>query len=461
MNKLAALLAITLIAAPTIALAAMAGANTVNSAAIVDGSVATADLANLAVTTAKIANSAVSTTQLANGAVTAAKLGITCPTGQYLQFNGTWGCSVGTAGPQGPAGLAGPQGIPGVAGPAGLAGLAGPQGIQGVAGQQGLKGDTGASGTQGPAGKGASYAQVIVVAQNGTGDFSDPVAAINSITDASATKPYLIKVMPGVYNIGNLGISNMVLKSYIDIEGSGEGVTKIVGSVNDVNYFASNYTPIKAVAEVSSGSTNIEIRSISFIADGLALNPRGARGAASALHLNDGSSVKLSHVSLSALNSSGPTFGVSGFDNTSLTMKDTTIFSGVTCENYGKISGFTDAYGIAFAHDALASIGAGGLDATNTNVEVSDSSISAVGIEFQYIMQGAARGYIRGSVVKGLQACGFGNSGTYLLNSDKSFGVAYTQIMTDNSNNYGLITGVHGGKCIGNYDVNFAPIPCP
>ena len=33
------------------------------------------------------------------------------------------------------------------------------------------------------------------------GDFTDPVAAVNSITDASATNPYLVVICPGVYTI--------------------------------------------------------------------------------------------------------------------------------------------------------------------------------------------------------------------------------------------------------------------
>jgi hypothetical protein len=74
MNKIAALLAVTLISTATHSLAAMNAANTVNSAAIVDGSIATADIANKAVTAAKIADATITATQLAAGAVTDAKI---------------------------------------------------------------------------------------------------------------------------------------------------------------------------------------------------------------------------------------------------------------------------------------------------------------------------------------------------------------------------------------------------
>lgn len=50
---------------------------------------------------------------------------------------------------------------------------------------------------------------------------------MNSITTASETNPFLVKIMPGVYDIG----ANLIrMKDFVDIEGSGSRVTKIVGS---------------------------------------------------------------------------------------------------------------------------------------------------------------------------------------------------------------------------------------
>src|SRR5690349_20096004 len=67
----------------------------------------------------------------------------------------------------------------------------------------------------------SSYRNVIVVARAG-GDFSDIKAALNSITDNSPTNRYLVWVAPGIY------VETVRMKEYVDIEGAGELVTRIV-----------------------------------------------------------------------------------------------------------------------------------------------------------------------------------------------------------------------------------------
>lgn len=57
-------------------------------------------------------------------------------------------------------------------------------------------------------------------------------SAINSITNASATNPYVVKVMPGVYD---LGTGSLQMKEYVDLEGSGPEATLITSSNNNVD----------------------------------------------------------------------------------------------------------------------------------------------------------------------------------------------------------------------------------
>jgi hypothetical protein len=65
---------------------------------------------------------------------------------------------------------------------------------------------------------------VISVAKK-NGDFSDPVAALASISDASINNPYIVVIAPGVYTLP----SRLDMKEFVDVTGSGENVTRLVG----------------------------------------------------------------------------------------------------------------------------------------------------------------------------------------------------------------------------------------
>jgi len=62
--------------------------------------------------------------------------------------------------------------------------------------------------------------------------YSSIQQAINSITNASATNPYVVKVMPGIYD---LGTASLQMKAYVDVEGSGPDNTIIMSSNNNID----------------------------------------------------------------------------------------------------------------------------------------------------------------------------------------------------------------------------------
>jgi hypothetical protein len=94
---------------------------------------------------------------------------------------------------------------------------------------------------------------IIVVALDGSGAYTSPVQAMAAITDASSTKPYTIKIRPGVYDIGT---STLKMKSYVTVEGSGQQNTTIKGKVNGM----------WTAGLVSAASTyNTEIRSLTVV----------------------------------------------------------------------------------------------------------------------------------------------------------------------------------------------------
>ena len=96
------------------------------------------------------------------------------------------------------------------------------------------------------------YGGFAVVAKSG-GDYSDPVSAMDDVAawcgTPSAVTPCLLKIMPGVYNIDD---ATLQMQEYVDIEGSGERVTKVIGD-----------TPwVPEALGVVTGSNNAEIRFI-------------------------------------------------------------------------------------------------------------------------------------------------------------------------------------------------------
>jgi hypothetical protein len=111
-------------------------------------------------------------------------------------------------------------------------------------------------------------------AQNGTA----LLAALAGITTASGANPWLLKVEPGNYD---LGTTSLVMKPFVDIEGSGEGVTKVTGLGRPTNDAAT----VHAV-------TDTELRF-------LTVESRGGAAYAKALFV-DGGAPRIKNVTASA-----------------------------------------------------------------------------------------------------------------------------------------------------------------
>jgi hypothetical protein len=75
---------------------------------------------------------------------------------------------------------------------------------------------------------------VIVVSPAAGGSATDSgtalLAALSGITDASASNPYLVKLAPGIYD---LGAQSLTIPDDVDIEGSGMGNTHVTSAVPD------------------------------------------------------------------------------------------------------------------------------------------------------------------------------------------------------------------------------------
>ena len=106
------------------------------------------------------------------------------------------------------------------------------------------------------------YKRVLIVDVNGGGNFVSPVAAMNAAAamspPPSAGAPVLVRIMPGVYDIGQ---SPVVMRPFVDVEGSGEGMTRIVGAV-------ASAAPGSGAAVVGASDAEIRFLSIANAAAG-------------------------------------------------------------------------------------------------------------------------------------------------------------------------------------------------
>lgn len=285
-------------------------------------------------------------TTVVDGAIGSAKLSATGSTaGQVLTSTGA-----GVAWQNAPSG-GGPQG---------------PQGPQGV---------------QGPPG---AYARTIIVspvgteAQNGTALLN----ALTGITTASATNLFLLKIEPGIYD---LGTTPLAMKQYVDIEGSGEDVTTITGTT-------SSSSPISTGTIL--GANNAELRFLTVA------NVGAVQGAYFAAIYINGTSPSISFVTVKTTSNMGfVRYGIVVNGNGAAPILEhltvnTAIGAGV--------------YGIAVLTNATATIRASTIDASGNSGEgVSIDSTStavisrtiATGPDFGVRVGGTVR--IDGSRLKG------------------------------------------------------------
>jgi hypothetical protein len=126
-------------------------------------------------------------------------------------------------------------------------------------------------------------ANVVWVAKSG-GDFTSLSAAMASITDASLTNPYVIKIAPGVYTESTA----VGLKSFVDVEGSGERVTTITCACSANTLGA----PAGSTLYPLDSGANTELRHLTVASTGGSGSNSGA--------IRIGGTLRLTHVTATA-----------------------------------------------------------------------------------------------------------------------------------------------------------------
>lgn len=166
--------------------------------------------------------------------------------------------------------------------------------------------------------------------------------AVAGITDASATNPYLVKIEPGIYD---LDAGSLSMRPYVDIEGSGEGVTTITsalgtgsGTVIGANNSELRYLTVKNTGEVNqqvvgifTETTSPRLSHVTAIASGGSENY--------GIHTSNGTPV-LNYVTASA-SGGGQSFGLANYNSVMTVLNST--FSAADAASYN--AGFVSTFG--------------------------------------------------------------------------------------------------------------------
>jgi hypothetical protein len=158
----------------------------------------------------------------------------------------------------------------------------------------------------------------------------DPVAsgtalrnALNGISSPSSSNRWLLKIEPGIYDVGTV---SLVMRPFVDIEGSGMGVTTIRGSAVDFN-------------GTIHGASSAELRLLTVEAAGNASSVPGPIAMAN----YQGASPRLYRVKFSTTGTAPTAWGIRNSNSTPL-IEECEIIVNSTGTN-------SSAYGLMFRND--------------------------------------------------------------------------------------------------------------
>lgn len=178
---------------------------------------------------------------------------------------------------------------------------------------------------------------------------SDPIEAgrtlrevVDGITDPSASNAYLVKVEPGVYD---LEANSLLMRPYVDVEGSGEGITTITSalSTGSGTVVGADNSELRYLTVENTGEAGQQVVAIFTESTSPRLSHVTARASGGAenygVHTSNGTPV-LSYVTASATGG-GQSFGVANY-NSVMTVLDST-FSAADAAGFN--AGFVTTYG--------------------------------------------------------------------------------------------------------------------
>lgn len=299
-------------------------------------------------------------------------------------------------------------------------------------------------------------------------------AAINSITNASATNPYVVKVMPGVY------AEAVTLKPYVTLEGSGSENTTITAANDNVDGLSCSLGTVVM-------SSNSVIRNIKVI------NSKTTPAFATALVFN-GVNAKAENISVFAggdTSTSGISNGVCSFGGSSIVDLENSIIE--TRKNGGqsnsiitngaklsvsnsKLISNNTVNGLAIGVNTAPGAPTGFISIKNSSIEVTCPDSRAEGLVISTNSASINNSTITLNVNNGVYASASGFSSAWGVNTNIT--ITDTRFITDSPIKFGYNPGQMGmnfkvansqlpgstsslssAKLVNNYDDNFNLIP--
>lgn len=200
------------------------------------------------------------------------------------------------------------------------------------------------------------------------------LAAVAAASDSSAERPYLIKIEPGIYD---LGFSTLQMRSYVDIEGSGQGVTIIRGErqTDDVTGLvnAASNTELRQLSiEVTEGSgafaVGISNNNASPRITDVTIRTDGATSYG--IVSRSGAGPRIERVTISATGATVFAAGVAHFDGGTPTIVDSTL--------RGETTGTGGAAGLYIVGSPAMTVQGGRLEGAGAGADFDERSVTAI-----------------------------------------------------------------------------------
>lgn len=246
------------------------------------------------------------------------------------------------------------------------------------------------------------------------------LAALAGITTASATNPWLVKVEPGIYDVGT---TPLTMKPYVDIEGSGEGTTTLLG-------ITSGSSPGTGTVV---GSSNAELRFLTVQSAGANVH----------VAVFTSGSVRLTHVTATATGGNVP-ISVYNINGSSVLTSVTISSSG------GYSSGFYNVFGSPTLVDASVTSGQTAVFNDRGNLTIRGSVLSGGSTGLVASTDSGSPGSFL-ATVEGSKVFGGSNS----ISAASAAGSTMTVLVGASQLAGGSVTGSGTVRCVGVYDASF------